>query len=121
MIEHSSSAVSDAIGGRLVTKVSDMLYDSIVTGLCSKGMEIDEVLRGILAIASIDHQSLPVTAAIAVNALILYDRHGGDRRLHYFDSYHVATARIGGLLRAYPYRRFLQSIFDVQSELYVFL
>jgi len=77
MIEHSSSVVSDAIGGRLVAKVSIMLYDDVVTGLRSKGMETSEVLRVILAIASIDHKSLPVTAAIAVNALTHYDRHGG--------------------------------------------
>jgi hypothetical protein len=41
--------------------------------------------------------SFPVTSAIAINALMIYDRHGGPRRLHYFDAFHVATAKINDL------------------------
>lgn len=40
MIKHSSNVVSDAIGGGLVARVSSMLYDDVVKGLCSKGMKI---------------------------------------------------------------------------------
>jgi len=94
----SSERVIDAImSGRLEAHISSMLFDDVITGLRSKGMEISEVIKVVLAIASINHHSLPVTSAIAVNALMLYERHGGPRRLHYFDAFHIATAKINDL------------------------
>ncbi len=41
---------------------------------------------------AIPHRALPVTVEIAASAIELYNRHGGRRKLHYFDSFHVATA-----------------------------
>jgi len=97
MIEHSARVVEAILGGGLEASVSSMLFDDIITGLRSKGMEISEVVKVILAIASIDPKPLTVTPAITVNALMLYESHGGSRRLHYFDAFHVATAKIHDL------------------------
>lgn len=97
MVEHSGSVVKAIMSGRLEAHISSMLFDDVITGLRSKGMEIGDVIKVILAIASIHHTPLPVTSSIAVNALMLYDRHGGPRRLHYFDAFHVATAKINDL------------------------
>ena len=97
MAEHSERVVEAITSGRLKAHISSMLFDDVITGLHSKGMEISEVIKVILAIASIDHRSLPVTSAIAVNALMLYEKHSGTRRLHYFDAFHVATAKINDL------------------------
>jgi len=97
MVEHSERVVDDIMSGGLKARISSMLFDDVITGLRSKGMEISDVIKVILAIASINHTSLPVTSAIAVNALMLYDRHGGPRKLHYFDAFHVATAKINDL------------------------
>jgi len=97
MIEHSERVIDAITSGRLEARISSILFDDVTTGLRSKGMEISDVIKVILAIASIKHVSLPVTSAIAVNALMIYERHGGPRRLHYFDAFHVATAKINGL------------------------
>ena len=97
MIEHSERVIDAITSERLEARISSMLFDDVTTGLRSKGMEISDVIKVILAIASIKHVSLPVTSAIAVNALMIYERHGGPRRLHYFDAFHVATAKINGL------------------------
>jgi len=97
MVEHSERVVEAMVDGELKAHVSSMLFDDVITALRSKGMEIGDVIKVILAIASINHLSLPVTSAIAVNALMVYERHGGKRRLHYFDAFHVATAKIHDL------------------------
>ena len=97
MVEHSETVIGAIMSGRLEAHISSMLFDDVITGLRSKGMEISKVIKVILAIASINHTSLPVTSAIAVNALMLYERHGRARRLHYFDAFHVATAKIHDL------------------------
>jgi predicted nucleic acid-binding protein len=97
MVENSDRVVKRITNGELKANISSMLFDDIITGLRSKGMAISEVMKVLLAIASIEHTSLPVTSTIAVNALMLYERHGGARRLHYFDSFHVATAKINDL------------------------
>lgn len=97
MVESSERVIDAIMSRRLKAHISSMLFDDIITGLRSKGMEISDVIKVILAIASINPLSLPVTSAIAVNALMLYERHGGPRRLHYFDAFHVATAKINNL------------------------
>jgi len=59
-----------------------------------KSIELEQVINVLTAIASIPHTPLPVTPAIAISALTLYMRHGGPRKIHYFDTFHVATARL---------------------------
>ena len=97
MIEPSERVINAITNGRLEARISSMLFDDITTGLRSKGMEISDVIKAILAIASINHISLPVTSAIAVTALMIYERHRGPGRLHYFDAFHVATAKINDM------------------------
>lgn len=97
MIEHSAHVIDAITSGRLEARISSILFDDVTTGLRSKGMEIRDVIKVILAIASIKHVSLPITSAIAINALMIYEKHGGSRRLHYFDAFHVATAKINDL------------------------
>ena len=97
LADESGRVLDSIMGGELKAFISSMLFDDVITGLRSKGMEIRDVIRVVLSIASIDHVSLPVTSAIAVNALMIYEKHGGTRRLHYFDAFHVATAQIHDL------------------------
>ena len=78
--------------GRLRASASSALYDDVITALRSKDVPLGEVKATIRGIAAIPHTPLPVTPAIALTTLELYERHGGSRKLHYFDSYHVATA-----------------------------
>jgi len=97
LADHAEKVIKSIIEGRLEAFVSSMLYDDVISGLRSKGMEIGEVVQVLTAMASIPHGSLPVTCAIAISALTLYIRHGGPRKIHYFDTFHVATARLHGL------------------------
>ncbi|MBS7249910.1 MAG: PIN domain-containing protein [Candidatus Freyarchaeota archaeon] len=90
----AEKVVKSSVEGTLEAFVSSMLYDDVISGLRSKGMSLNEVLHVLTAIASIPHTALPVTPTIAISALTLYIKHGGQRKLHYFDAYHVATARI---------------------------
>lgn len=83
-----------AVEGRLRASASSALYDDVITALRSKDYPLSEAKAAIRGIAAIPHVSLPVTPEIALTALELYERHGGSRRLHYFDSFHVATAAL---------------------------
>ena len=40
---------------------------------------------------------LPTTVEIAAEALKLYRKHGGRRKLHYFDAFHVVTSKHYGI------------------------
>ena len=97
LADHAEKAVRSIVEGGLEAFVSSMLYDDVISGLLSKGMDIREAIQVLTAIASIPHTPLPVTPAIAISALTLYMQHGGPRRIHYFDTFHVATARINEL------------------------
>ena len=77
--------------------VSSMLYDDIISALCSKGMNLNSVIQVLVAIASILHKPLLITPETAISALTLYIKHGGPGKLHYFDAFHVAIARQHGL------------------------
>ena len=53
-----------------------------------------EVARNFVAdMKSIPHLALPMSAEVAEEAMALYLRHGGRRKLSYFDAFHVATAK----------------------------
>ena len=81
-----------ALDGSLEAHASSIVYDDIVTALRSMEIPLPRVIEVIAAMASIPHTVLPVDAATTINALRIYAKHGGPRRLHYFDSYHIATA-----------------------------
>lgn len=78
--------------GRAAGLVSSIIYDELITALRSKGASFDLVEEVLAGMAAIPHTPLPVTPEVALLALRLYRERGGPRRLHYFDSFHVATA-----------------------------
>lgn len=97
LTDRSEKVVTAIINNQVNPHVSSMLYDDVISALRSKGMEIQKVVDVLTAMASIPHESLPVTPEIAISALNLYLRHGGSRKLHYFDSFHVSTAQFNRL------------------------
>jgi len=72
--------------------VCSEVYDELVSALRTGGASIDAILF-LDAMRIISHKPMLVTAELAHDALQLYKIYGGPRRLHYFDSFHVATAR----------------------------
>ncbi len=55
---------------------------------------MEKVRAFIQDVRAIPHTALPVTLDVAVTALDLYVKHGGSRKLHYFDAFHVATSQL---------------------------
>lgn len=90
----AEKVIKSVVEGTLEAFAFLMLYDDVISGLRSKGMTLNEILQVLTAIASIPHAALPVTPRIAIGALTLYIKYGGQRKLHYFDAFHVATSRI---------------------------
>ena len=70
------------------------MYDDIVTALRSENAKLDTVIEVLKDTRKIPHETLPTTQEIAAEAMLLYSKFGGPRKLLYFDEFHVATAKI---------------------------
>ena len=97
LANQAERVIKPILGGSLEAYVSSMLYDDVISGLRSKTMELGTIIEILTAIASIPHTPLLITPSVAISALTTYIRHGGPRKLHYFDAFHVATARLNEL------------------------
>lgn len=93
LFEHSAKVVEHIAAGLTVAYVSSEIYDDIASMLRSNNIPLDGVMEFINAVSKIPHRPLLLNPEIAVQALKYYMEHGGSRKLHYFDSYHVATAK----------------------------
>ncbi len=71
---------------------SSEVYDDVISALRSDKIPLETILSFLRDMMTIPHRTLPVTVEMATSAIDLYQRHGGRRKLHYFDSFHVATA-----------------------------
>ena len=69
------------------------IYDDVATALRSQGISAHECSNFLADTRLIPHESIPLTPDMASDALEIYSVFGGRRRLHYFDAFHVATAR----------------------------
>lgn len=91
---HFRVVVDASLEGTVELLSSSEVYDDIISALRSQGVALTTI-RGFLAdMKTIPHRALPVTLELATSALELYQKHGGSRKLHYFDSFHVATAQM---------------------------
>ncbi len=86
-----------SLSGKRSLLASSEVYDDIITAYLSKGHDIEEIKNLISDLRSIPHETVPGTLQIAITALELYAKHRGGRKLHYFDSFHVATSIASGL------------------------
>jgi len=93
LFEHSKRVMGLILSGAVKPYASSEVYDDIASALRSQGTSLEVVESFLRDVASIPHRAIPVTAEIAADALRLYREYGGPRRLHYFDSFHVALAR----------------------------
>jgi predicted nucleic acid-binding protein len=90
----SEKLVYRADSGSLKLQVASEIYDDIITALRSSNTSIDVVVEFLSDLRKIPHEVLPTSVESAAEAMRLYSRYGGSRRLHYFDSFHVATAKL---------------------------
>ena len=93
LFKHSLKAIEYVVRGSTVAYVSSEIYDDIVSMLRSNNVPLSKVVEFMEAISKIPHKPLPLNPEIVVQALKYYMEHGGPRKLHYFDTYHVATAK----------------------------
>jgi predicted nucleic acid-binding protein len=71
---------------------SSEMCDDLITAYQSKGYELNKIRSILLDLRVIPHEIVPMTLETAILAMGLYTQYGGSRKLHYFDSFHVATA-----------------------------
>jgi len=93
LADHAEHLIRLAVRGDISLAVSSEAYDDAITAFRSKGVKEKTLMDVLEKWASIPHETLSVTMEIAIEALKLYRQHGGPRKLHYFDAFHVATAK----------------------------
>jgi len=89
----SEKLIEKANQGLVKLTCASELYDDIITALRSDNIKIEVVIEMISDLRKLSHEVLPTTVDVAEEAMCLYSQHGGSRKLHYFDSFHVATAK----------------------------
>ncbi|TMI24597.1 type II toxin-antitoxin system VapC family toxin [Candidatus Bathyarchaeota archaeon] len=94
LVQHFRPVVDASLEGKLDLLVSSEVYDDVVACLRSQEVPLEKVRAFIQDMRAIPHTALPVTLDVAITALDLYVKHGGSRKLHYFDAFHVATSQL---------------------------
>lgn len=89
----AENVILQAESGQMELRVSSEAYDDAISAIRADGAPLSLAQSFVADMKSIPHSALPLSAEIAEEALSLYIRHGGRRRLSYFDSFHVATAK----------------------------
>lgn len=87
-----SELVERAEKGELDLFCSSEVCDDVISALRSQEIGLEEALEFVSDMRAIPCETLPVDPETARKALRLYIDHGGSRKLHYFDSFHVATS-----------------------------
>ena len=79
--------------GLVKINVASEIFDDVITGLRSNNVSLETVVELVGDLRRIPHVVLPTTVEVVLEAISLYATYGGSRKLHYFDSFHVATAK----------------------------
>jgi predicted nucleic acid-binding protein len=95
--EQARQVIRNASASVLELRTSSEVYDDAVTAMRSDKVAFAVIRDFISKMKSIPHKSLPMSAEIAEESLAIYQKYGGRRRLSYFDSFHVSTAKRYGL------------------------
>jgi predicted nucleic acid-binding protein len=91
---HAEKLLERADRGLLKLRPASETYDDIITALRTEKTAIKAVADLLSDLRKLPHTTtLPTTLDVASEAMTLYTHYGGSRRLHYFDSSHVATAK----------------------------
>jgi len=91
---HAESLFERADKGSIKLLTASEIYDDMICALGSDNKELGAVAELLQDLRKFPHETLPTTLDVASEAVAIYTRFGGPRRLHYFDSFHVATAKL---------------------------
>jgi len=90
--DRAEIVIDTALTKKTLLLVSSEMYDDLITAYRTGGYEPNDVKNMLLDLRAVPYEVVPTTLNIAILAMDLYSKYGGSRRLHYFDSFHVATA-----------------------------
>jgi predicted nucleic acid-binding protein len=91
---HAEKLLERADTGLLKLRAASEIYDDIITALRTENIGMDMVVELLGDLRRLPHETLPTTLDVASEAMTLYAHYGGSRGLHFFDSFHVATAKV---------------------------
>jgi predicted nucleic acid-binding protein len=91
---HAEKLLERADRGLLKLRAASEVYDDIISALRTENIEMDVLVELLGDLRKLPYETLPTTLDIASEAMTLYAHYGGSRKLHYFDSFHVATAKV---------------------------
>jgi predicted nucleic acid-binding protein len=91
---HAESLLERADKGSVKLLAASEIYDDMICALRSDSKELGAVDELLQDLRKFPHETLPTTLDVASEAIAIYTRFGGPRRLHYFDSFHLATAKV---------------------------
>jgi len=90
--EHAKRLFNKIIQKEITIEVASELFDDLINGYRADGFPLEDICDIIEAIKSTNLKVIPSTPTIVLEAMRWYIKHKGSRKLHYFDSFHVATA-----------------------------
>ncbi len=91
---HAEKLLQGADRGSLKLQTASEIYDDIITALRTENTAMNVLIELLSDLRKLPHETLPTTLDVAAEAMKLYAHYGGSRKLHYFDSFHVATAKV---------------------------
>ncbi len=89
----AGQVIKEASAGRVDLRTSSEVYDDAISAIRAGGASLSVAKSFVSDMRSIPHTSLPMSAEIAEEAMAMYVKYGGRRKLSYFDCFHVATAK----------------------------
>jgi len=93
LADHSAILIERANKDQIKLIGSPEFYMDIITAYKSQGTTNSQIIRILEDLAAIKHKCVYSTLDISISALKYYSQYGGPRKLHFFDAFHVATAR----------------------------
>jgi len=90
--DRAEIVIDQALNKKTSLLVSSEMHDDLITAYRTGGYKLNEIRNILLDLRAIPYEAVPTTLNIAILAMNLYSEYGGSRRLHYFDSFHVAVA-----------------------------
>jgi predicted nucleic acid-binding protein len=89
----AEEVIKEVSAGSVELRTCSEAYDDAISAIRAGNVSLSVAHDFVSDMRSIPHAALPMSAEIAEEALALYARHGGRRRLSYFDSFHIVTAK----------------------------
>jgi|SRR5579875_902026 len=93
LAQQAKHVIKMASRGALELRTAPEVYDDAISALRSDNVAMPTIIEFVSMMKSIPHRALALNAEVAEEALTLYRKYGGRRKLSYFDSFHAATAK----------------------------